>query len=145
MSTKITFYGASHSKFYSKSVVADYLVEQDDTTKEVKLISDLHLLLRQQKVHNSIGVNLLRDYVQNMELKRPDKHDFTDDELFRLIEPKDINNITTAYEYARYLKDNSDKVKSRYDDLKREKNAYDEYVRTFHKSSKKDDKNSLTD
>lgn len=136
MSKKALFvpYGVGHTKHYTKSIVADYLVERSTDSDEIVYRSDVHLLLRQKSIHRKIGLDLLRNYVQGLEQQEIDKHDFTDDELFKLIEPKSINNLTTAYEYARYLQDNSEQVKSRFDKLKKEKSAYDEYVNRFHKS-----------
>lgn len=130
------FYGASHSKTYTKSVVSDFLVDKDKENGFTKYHSDVNLLLRQQSLHKKIGVDLLRDYVNGLEISERDKHDFTDDELFSLIEPKEINNLTTAYEYAKYLKKNSDDIKKRYKDMKKAKDDYDSYVKMFHNKDK---------
>lgn len=125
-------YGLSHTKCYNPSVVVDYLVEKDDTTGEVCINSDIHLLLRQKTLQRRIGLDLLRDYVNNLEREQPQKHDFSDDELFKLIEPKGLNNITTAYQFAKYLQSSSESVKNKYEALKREKETFkslfDKYV-----------------
>lgn len=111
-------YGIGHTKKYKKSVVCDYCVEvSDDVDKVTRITSDIELLLRQKAKCRAIGPEILRDYVQNLERDMPEQHNFTDDELFMLIEPKCINNLTTAFEYSRYLKDNGDKIKDKYSEM----------------------------
>lgn len=129
-------YGVSHSKRYNPSIVVDYLVERDDETNEVCINSDINLLLRQKTLQRRIGVDLLRDYVNNLEREQSQKHDFSDDELFQLIEPKDVNNITTAYQFAKYLQNNSENIKSKYESFKREKETYQGLVSKYTSNKK---------
>lgn len=127
-------YGVGHSKFYSKSVISDFLVDRDEDNNIVHVNSDVNLLLRQKTIHRKIGIENLRDYIEG--LMSQDKTDgmqnFSDDELFQLIEPKSVNNLTTCYEYAKYLQDNAEKVKAKFDDLKKQKTSYEAYMKKFH-------------
>lgn len=125
---KVTIpYGASHTKKYTKSIVADFLVEtSDDDDKAVVVNSDINLLLRQKTLHRKIGIDNLREYVQNLQQETREHHNFSDDELFKLIEPKFINTLTDAFEYSKYLKEHSDEVKQRYNKLVESKKRYDE-------------------
>lgn len=120
-------YGLGHSKFYTKSVVADYLVDVSrDEDKVTKVNSDVNLLLRQKTLHRRIGVDLLRDYVDNLQRDLPEHHNFTDDELFHLIEPKSINNLTTGYEYAKYIQASGETMRKRFEELKSLKKQRDD-------------------
>lgn len=128
-------YGLGHSKFYTKSVVADFLIDRDDNGNVININSDVNLILRQKSLYRKVGIENLRDYVQNLmhEDKTRDMRDFSDDELFQLIEPKSINNITTAYEYAKYLQAHSKQLKERYEDMRKERDNYEAYVSKFRK------------
>lgn len=120
---KIPF-GIAHSKFYNKSIVSDFLVDRDDKKNILHINSDVNLILRQKTIHRKVGTDQLRDYVQGLMREFPDTPDFTDDELFQLIEPKSINNLTTCYEYASYLQSHQDDVKKRFESLKKHKQNY---------------------
>lgn len=124
MSKTVISYGADHTKKYVKSVVADFLVEENEDKSEMQIISDINLLLRQKSKHRVVGLDLLRDYVDNLQYKQPVQHNFTDDELFSLIEPKFINNHTTMYEYARYMQEHGKQMKAKYDELVKAKERY---------------------
>lgn len=130
-------YGIDHTKHYTKSIFADFLVEtSNDEDKIVIINSDVNLILRQKTLHRKIGLDNIRDYVQNLQRETGEYHNFSDDELFQLIEPKSINTMTDAFEYSRYLKHSSDDVRKRYDKLVADKKAYAEYHKQFY--SKKD-------
>lgn len=133
-------YGVGHSKFYSKSVIADFLVDRDEDNKIVQINSDVNLLLRQKTIHRKIGIDNLRDYVDNLMIndKSQGLPEFSDDELFQLIEPKSVNNLTSCYQYAKYLQDHSKEVKAKLDELKKQKQDYDAYLKKYHQPSKTD-------
>ena len=127
-------YGVGHSKFYSKSVISDFLVDRDADNNIVHINSDVNLLLRQKTIHRKIGIENLRDYVEGLmsQDKTDGMHNFSDDELFQLIEPKSVNNLTTCYEYTKYLQDNAEKLKAKFEDLKKQKTSYEAYMKKFH-------------
>lgn len=126
-------YAIGHSKKYSKSPVADFLIDSHgDSENDICLCNDIKLLLREKNLHKKIGSDLLRDYVESLQKQSSldSEHvNFSDEELFQLIEPKDINNLTTSYLYAKYIKDNESKLKSRYDDILASKKHYDAYIK----------------
>lgn len=109
-------YGKQHSRTYKPSVVAPFLVERDDKGRCVKIHSDVHLLLHEQNLQRKIGTDAIRNYIDSLYVNAEPRPALSDDELFGLIEPKEINNITDAWKFAKYLQDNSDKVKSAYKD-----------------------------
>ncbi len=122
-------YGIGHTEYYQKSVVADFLLDVDESEeRQCKLHNDINLILRQKTLHRQIGLDALRTYVQGLERQQAEQHDFTDEELFSLIEPKFINNMTTAYEYAKYLQENSKDVESRYKSIKGYKQRREEFI-----------------
>lgn len=116
-------YGTAHSVLYTPSVVSPMLVERDQDDNIVKINSDVHLLVRQKNLHKTIGVESLRAYVDALERTPIERPNLTDDELFQLIEPKDINTLTDAYQYAQYLKSHENDVKERYENLKKYKES----------------------
>lgn len=118
-------YGLAHTRFYTKSVISDYLVNTSDDGV-VEISSDVNLLLRQKTLHRKIGIEALRDYVDTLRVTQSDVPSYTDDELFQLIEPKAVNNLTTCYEYAKYLQSHQDEVKQRHESLKSRKKALDD-------------------
>ncbi len=125
-------YGIGHTKRYTKSIVCDYLVDtSDDDDKVVKINNDVNLLLRQKTLHRVIGVDLLRDYVNNLQRDLPEQYNFTDDELFQLIEPKSINNLTTGFQYAKYIQSNGESIRKKFDELKTYKKNYDNYLNRY--------------
>lgn len=123
-------YGSGHTKLYTKSVVADFLCNRsDDEENETHFISDIHLLLRQKKLHDSIGVDALRAYLESIDNGTPQSHNFTDEELFQLIEPKGLNTITDRYQFAKYLQANQDDIKQKYENLKSSSESYKSFIK----------------
>lgn len=120
METKIhpcLTYGKQHSRSYVPSILAPFLVDRDDKGRVVKQHSDVHLLLHQQNLQKKIGVDAIRNYLDKLHRDPTPRPDLSDDELFSLIEPKEVNNLTDAWKFAKYLQGNSDKVRTKYDDL----------------------------
>lgn len=125
-------FGIAHSNFYVKSIVRDYLIDvSSDEEKVCKLHSDINLILRQKTLHREIGIPALRDYVTSLEFVQSDKHDYSDEELLSLIPPRDVNNLTTAFEYTRYLKENEKQMKQRYNELKQFKSDRENYLKKY--------------
>ena len=113
-------YGLSHSKRYVPSPIREFLVERDAESNFIKMKSDVHLLLHQKDMQKHIGTSVIQRYIDEqrqsaMQSLIPHEN-LTDDELFNLIEPKEVNNITTAYEFAKYLQSNSKEFNKRYND-----------------------------
>lgn len=141
-------YGISHSKEYKPSPVAKFLVEKNkETGRFLKRHSDAFLLLRQNKLQQSIGADVIRGYLDNLRAVHGSSmipsENLTDDELFSLIEPKSVNNLTTAHEFAQYLKANKDKIVNDHKKLVSEKQARDKWYQFFssreYDTNKKDD------
>lgn len=124
-------YGAKHSVYYTPSVISPILTERDENGDVVKINSDVYFLLRQKNLHQSIGVESIRAYIDSLERQPVDRPELTDEELFSLIEPKSINTLTDAYQYARYLESHSNDIKEKYAQLKAQKKAQDKYYSQF--------------
>ena len=125
-------FGFGHSKTFEKSIVSDFLVSVDNSNDSIpsnerlmKFHSDLNLLLRQKSIHRRIGSDLLREYVEKLQAPDVQKTQLSDDELFQLIEPKQVNNLTTAYEYAKYIEKNSKECEKRFKEISESKKKYD--------------------
>lgn len=112
-------YGHDHSKQYKKPIVSDFLSVQNENGEVVKRHRDLYLLLRQKDLQRKIGVEALRSYVENMLQPQTPRPSLSDEQLFQLIEPKSIDNITDAYQYSRYLQSVHGDIKSKYDELQK--------------------------
>lgn len=124
-------YGAQHSRKYKPSVVSSFLVDRDDKGRVVKIHSDVHLLLHQENLQKKIGIDAIRNYIDQMHVNATPRPNLTDDELFGLIEPKEINNITDAWKFAKYLQDNSDKVKTAYNDYVAKRKELEQFKQKY--------------
>lgn len=126
-------YGISHSCFYKKSPVSDYLNEIDENGRLIKRHSDVHLLLRQKHLQEIIGVDSIRTYLGQMLQPSPKipLPDLSDKELIELIPPKDVNNLTSAHLYAKYLQENQDKIKANYKRKLEENKYYEKALKRF--------------
>lgn len=111
-------FGAAHSKSYKRPVISSFLTAHDAAGKVIKRHRDLYLLLRQKNLQQKIGLETIRNYVEKMIQPVTPMPNLSDDELFQLIEPKSIDNITDAYQYARYLQSRHNEVKDKYEELK---------------------------
>ena len=109
-------FGLSHSLQIRKQPILDVSVDELDSSSHlVKFRSDVELLLYDKSLQTKLGADALRYYLDNLNSSdSSDTSKFSDDELFQLIDPKDVNTITDAYEYARYIKQHSEQVKENY-------------------------------
>lgn len=123
-------YGISHSKQYKPSIVSKFINERDEDGNLIKCHSDAWLLLRQRKLQETIGAESIRRYIDNLRVQQTTSSasDLTDDELFALIPPKEVNNLTTSYEYSKYLQQNSDEFKKNYEKLTNMKKRNEQYT-----------------
>lgn len=118
-------FGLMHTKKYEPSVFSKFLHDVDDSSQQVqKLHSDVYMLLRQKSIDNQIGATAIREYIDSLRVNNTPTPQLTDDELFSLIEPREVNNITDAYKYAQYLEGNSVKVKNKLKDLEKKYKTY---------------------
>lgn len=132
-------YGSSHSKKLKDSIISPFLRERDEEGNVIKIHSDVHLLLRQQNIVQTIGVDAVRQYLgQMLGSKSQTPENLSDEELFALIPPKEVNNLTTVYEYSKYLKEHETDFKNRYDKLIDSKRKYDDYMSVYKKAFEKD-------
>lgn len=133
-------YGISHTKEYKPSIIAPFLIDKSKDGKFLKRHSDAFLLLRQNKLQQTIGTDAIRAYLDNQRaaaIASLIPHDnLTDDELFQLIEPKEVNNLTTAYEFAQYLEQNSKQIKAKHKELSERKNSLSDFYKKIGYNSK---------
>lgn len=105
------YYGINHSRQYKPSCVSPFLFDRDEEGNIMYIHSDIYLLLRQKNIEEKIGVQRLREYITDLQIERKiGNEQLSDDELFKLIEPKSINTITDAYQFSKYLRYNNDKI-----------------------------------
>lgn len=111
-------YGIGHSRNYKPSVIASLRFDKDDNGRTEQIHSDVYFLLRQENLQRKIGLESVRQYVNQMIAKGEVSqipNDLSDDELFALIPSKELNNMTTAYQMARHLQKHHDEVKGNYE------------------------------
>ncbi len=108
-----------HSKQLDTTTLFKLLSSQDESGRCVKYHSDIYLLLREKNLEKMISQETLRNYVDSLRTNVAPSPDLTDEELFQLIEPREVDNITDAYQFSRYLRENSDKFKGKYEELKK--------------------------
>lgn len=128
-------YGVSHHKRYRPSIISKFLLDIDDE-RIIQVHSDTYLLLRQKNLAQTIGADTIRQYIDSLMVSHSPTPEFTDEELFKSIIPREINNITDANKYAQYLKSHHDEVKAKYDDLKSKKKQYLEFKSVREDSNK---------
>lgn len=115
-------YGKSHSKRYKPSVISSVLVERTADGRPVKLHSDVHALIHQKNLEKLLGADVIRSYVDGLarsDYGSIDTSNLSDDELYALIPPKAVNNLTTRYEYAQALKEHEKEIKDNYESYKK--------------------------
>lgn len=134
-------YGIRHSRYYVPSVVSPFLDERDKDGKLIKRHNDVHLILRQEKLQRTIGIEALRRHFDSMRMNGNTSMStdaLTDDQLFDLIEPKAVNNLTTAYEWANYLQDHHKELQKKHKDYMKMIEKDQKFWETF--KPKKEDK-----
>lgn len=111
-------YGSATSKKVQKQVFDELLCDTLPDGRVYKKHSDIHLLLRQQDLQKSIGIDVLKTYFENLISPAPlvDRSNLTDEQLFKLIEPK-LHTITDMYQFSKYLRDNEDAMKEAFNKL----------------------------
>ena len=122
-------YGLGHSKKYKPTIVSEFTCDRDDDGKVLKVHSDVYLLLRQENLSKRIGTNAIRDYIDSLMCQTSVTPQLTDDELFSMIEPKYIDNLTDAHKYAKFIEANSKDIQKRY------KNLLERYNNRYNKNS----------
>ena len=85
-------YGISHTKEYKPSVIAPFLIDKDADGKFLKRHSDAYLLLRQNRLQETIGAESIRASLDQQRAMHGNSlvplENLSDEELFSLIEPK---------------------------------------------------------
>lgn len=131
-------YGVGHSKKYRPSIISPVCMDCDEKGNVVHVHSDSYLLLRQRKLSERLGADAIRSYLDSIRVAAlPQVPNLTDEELFSAIIPKEINNLTDGYQYAKYLKDNGDEVQKRY------KNLVAQYKERFDVKKKEETKEEI--
>lgn len=138
-------YGIAHSKQYKPSVISAFLADRDDKGNLLKLRSDVHLLIHQKTLQRDVGTDVVRDYFDSIARHSDPSFDtskLTNDQLFALIPPKAVNNLTTRWEYSRYLEEHDKELKQRFKDYKEAYEKQSDLDRWLKKNFKldKDDK-----
>lgn len=130
-------YGSIHSRKYKPSAVSPYLNEYDDDGRCIKRHSDVYLLLRQKRLQETIGVDQIRQYINSLYTPtQANMPDMSDEELLELIPPKGVDNLTTAYQYAKYIQKHQDEIKEQYKAKVKEKQYYEKALKRFFKEDK---------
>lgn len=126
-------YGSAHTNRYKPSIFAGVSVYHGKDYDEYH--NDIHLLLHQKDFEKKIGVDNLRRFIDTLDAHvashQPTTQDLSDEDLFKLIEPKSINNLTEAYEYSKYLKEKHEETKARIRAYKAYKDDYAKRQKSF--------------
>lgn len=132
-------YGLRHTKKYKPSIVTPFLDERDENGNLIKRHSDVYLILRQESLQRSIGIDALRRHFDSSRMNgntSMSTDGLTDDQIFDLIEPKAVNNLTTAYEWANYLKEHEEELKAKRDEYVKTRSRQEEFERWFKPKNK---------
>lgn len=126
-------YGISHTRFYKPSVVSELRFDRDENGRVEHIHSDVYFLKRQEDLQRKIGLETVRQYINNMVVKGEVSQipsDLSDDQLFALIPNKELNNMTTAYQMARHLERNHNEVKGNYDKVVKDTKRYTSWLKS---------------
>lgn len=134
-------YGLRHSKQYVPDPISQFLYEKDDDGNLIKKHSDIHLLLREKDLQKQIGTEVCRRYFESLQRSDSsiDTSSLTDDELFDLVPLKAVNNLTTSYEFSKYLEAHKKELKENYAAYKKRLEQQTEFERWFKPRNKSDD------
>lgn len=126
-------YGAKHTKRYRPSVISSVLCDVDENGNLQALHSDAYFLLRQKNLHEKIGVEAIRTYLDRMGLgaSSPDGTNLSDDELIALIPPKDVDNLTDVWKYGRYLQEKGKEILEKAKEAHARHKSYSDYKRKY--------------
>lgn len=111
-------YGALHSKKYRKQLIEDLTLCHDCDDNVIKKHSDIYLMLRQKALNTESQMTILRDYMSKIQIREIRDQQLTDDQLHSIVNFRDINTITDAYEYSQFLAKNQNKLRDGYNKLK---------------------------
>ena len=120
-------YGLAHTNLFKAQAIQACQVDTIDSDSHLfKLRSDIDLLLYDKSMQTKIGADSLRNYIDSVNaassVKSPiDTSKLSDEELFSLINPRDVNTITDAFEYARWCKSHDDELRANYKALQKAK------------------------
>lgn len=134
-------YGIRQTRTYKPSVVSPFLDERDSDGNLIKRHSDVHLLLRQESLQKSIGVESLRQYLDRIHVNGNQAFstdNLTNDQLLDLIPPREINNLTTQYEWMKYLEDNENQLKLKLEEYQKTRARQSDFEKWFKPKDKSD-------
>lgn len=98
---------------YQPSVVSSCCVSEIGDS--VKFHSDIHLLLHDKNLANSIGPDNVKNYLDSITPQAPAQNmfdGFTDDQLKDVISDRRFQTLTDKYELQRYLSVEYNRIKS---------------------------------
>lgn len=113
-------YGDGHTKRYNPSEISQFLVEHDEEGNVIRYNNDVRLLLHQKNLHKKIGLDVVRSYVDGLNRNPEPQHNLTDDQLMSMLPPDEIDTFTEAYQYRKYLEENSKEFKSKYEKMQKD-------------------------
>lgn len=111
-------YGSAHSKHYKPQLVESLTICHDCDNNAVKKHTDIYLMLRQKALTQESQLTILRDYMSNIQIREIRDQQLTDEQLHSIVNFRDINTITDAYEYSQFLAKNQNKLRDGYNKIK---------------------------
>ena len=107
-------YGSGHSKKYKRTIVEELCLSCDCDDNVIKRHRDINLILRQKRFESQHAVDALRNYVENLRVHDVVEQTLSDEQLHEIVNFREVNTITDAYEYAQFLKKNQKKLRDAY-------------------------------
>lgn len=104
-------YGSAHSKHYKPQLIESLTICHDCDNNAVKKHTDIYLMLRQKALTQESQLTILRDYMSNIQIREIRDQQLTDDQLHSIVNFRDINTITDAFEYSQFLAKNQAKLR----------------------------------
>lgn len=132
------------SKKFKPSIISDLLEIRDDSGNLIKRCRDVALVRKEQNYLQSCDYEKIKAYV-NSQLTPAQSQQFSnDEEAFRSILPRSVDNPTMVYQYSKYLKSHFDEKKSEFNKIKdsrvRAQYFYDKFINNNNNTNKDDNK-----
>ena len=114
-------YNMDNNIVFTPDIISEMQSLKDNDGNLIRVMSDIEFILHNNSHRKyDVPASVLRDYldkVQDLNLTQSfNHHKFSDEELIAALIPRDVNTITDAYQFSKYLRDHNETIKNRIDE-----------------------------
>lgn len=109
------------TKFAKVPPFADLMILRDDNGNLIRETSDVEYILGSTYNDNATATEVIRQYlVSNSAISSNiDLSNLSSEEIMNLVPPRSINTLTDAYQYSKFLEQNSSYIKKKVDEYQK--------------------------